>query len=79
MTGPRTPTVDGKVLYVLNVHGDLFSLETESGAKRWSFNILEKFRGECPEWKISESPLVVGDKLICTPEGPTPPWSPWTS
>ena len=69
--GPRgTPTIDGDVLYALNVHGDLYCLETASGKKRWSMNILEKFQGKNPEWKISESPLVVGDRLIVTPGGP---------
>ena len=68
--GPRgTPTIDGKVLYALGGRGDLACLELETGKKVWSINILSEFDADNPEWGISESPLVVGEKLIVTPGG----------
>ena len=68
--GPRgTPTVEGDVLYAIGAHGDLACMETASGKVRWAINILEKFGASNTEWGISESPLIVGDRLVCTPGG----------
>jgi outer membrane protein assembly factor BamB len=68
--GPRgTPTVDGDLLYAIGAHGDLASVETASGKVRWAANILEKFGADNIGWGISESPLIVGDRLIVTPGG----------
>jgi len=68
--GPRgTPTIDGKVLYALGGNGDLACLELETGKKVWSINILAEFKADNPGWGISESPLIVGEKLIVTPGG----------
>ncbi|HQR42220.1 MAG TPA: PQQ-binding-like beta-propeller repeat protein, partial [Gemmatales bacterium] len=39
------------------------------GSERWKLNILEEFGGENIGWGISESPLVLNDKLIVTPGG----------
>lgn len=68
--GPRcTPTIDGEVLYALGSQGDLQCLNVHDGSERWKVNILETYGGENIIWGISESPLVVGDKLIVTPGG----------
>src|SRR6516164_4179204 len=62
-----TPTVDGDVLYALGVSGDLVCLETAGGVKRWHKNLPRDFGGTVGGWKYSESPLIDGDKLLCTP------------
>lgn len=68
--GPRgTPTIDGDTVYVLGANGDLAALETSNGNKKWNLNILETFGGRNIQWGISESVLIDGDKLICTPGG----------
>jgi prepilin-type processing-associated H-X9-DG protein len=69
--GPRcTPTVDGAVLYALGTEGDLVCLETASGKLRWRKSLVRDFGGQMMSmWKFSESPLVDGEKLICTPGG----------
>jgi outer membrane protein assembly factor BamB len=68
--GPRsTPTVDGDRLYVLGGSGDLTALEAASGKKIWSINLVSKFGGENPYWGYSESPLVIGDRLIVNAGG----------
>ena len=68
--GPRsTPTiVDGQV-YVLGGHGDLSCLNAQNGQIVWQKNILDDFQGGNITWGISESVLVDGDKVICTPGG----------
>ena len=69
--GPRcTPTVDGKSLYAIGTEGDLVCLDVESGQLRWAKNFVNDFQGKfMAVWKFSESPLVDGDRLICTPGG----------
>lgn len=69
--GPRgTPTVDGQNLYALGGNGDLSCLDSRTGRVIWTMNILEKFGGENPTWGISESPLVMGDKVLVNAGGP---------
>jgi outer membrane protein assembly factor BamB len=64
-----TPTVDGAVLYALGSNGDLACLETESGKIRWTKNLMDDFGGKPGKWAYSESPLVDGDLVVCTPGG----------
>jgi outer membrane protein assembly factor BamB len=69
--GPRgTPTVDGDRLYALGGNGDLSCLNTRSGQIVWTMNILKKFGGSNPKWGISESPLVIGEKILVNAGGP---------
>jgi outer membrane protein assembly factor BamB len=66
-SGPRaTPTVDGDRLYILNQHGDLVCFSTD-GKEVWRTDYVKDLGGIVPVWGFSESPLVDGDKLICTP------------
>jgi outer membrane protein assembly factor BamB len=68
--GPRcTPTVDGQLLFALGPHGDLVCLRTANGKELWRRNLRDEFGGAVPNWGFSESPLVDGDKLVCTPGG----------
>lgn len=64
-----TTTADGDLLYVLGSDGDLVCLETEAGTVRWQKNLQRDFAGKYGEWAYSESPLVDGDTLVCTPGG----------
>ena len=69
--GPRgTPTVDGGTLYALGGSGDLSALDARTGRVIWTMNVLQKFGGENITWGISESPLVVGEKLLVNAGGP---------
>lgn len=66
-----TPTVDGDLVYCLGSDGDLVCLETASGAVRWKKQLKTDFGGVMGWWAYSESPLIDGDLLICTPGGRT--------
>jgi outer membrane protein assembly factor BamB len=78
--GPNaTPTVDGKRLFALGSQGELVCVETQGGKEVWRKNLPKQLGAEVnpegggPEkmgWGFSWSPLVDGDKLICTPGGP---------
>ncbi|RMG34516.1 MAG: polyvinylalcohol dehydrogenase [Planctomycetota bacterium] len=68
--GPRsTPTIDGDRLYALGASGDLSCAELATGRVLWRRNILRDFGGRNITWGISESVLIDGDRLICTPGG----------
>ena len=68
--GPRgTPTVDGKHVYALGANGDLVCAKSDSGDVVWRMNILQEFDGRNIQWGISESVLIDGDVLVCTPGG----------
>jgi outer membrane protein assembly factor BamB len=66
-SGPRgTPTVDGDRIFILSQHGDLVCYTTE-GKEVWRLDYIKDLKGIVPVWGFSESPLVDGDRLICTP------------
>lgn len=69
--GPRcTPTVDGDRVYVIGPHGDLVCLAAANGKEIWHRNLKSDFGGRMHSgWGYSESPLVDGDRLVCTPGG----------
>ncbi len=64
-----TPTVDGERLYALGLGGDLACMQVKDGKVLWRHNLVRDFGGEIPAWRYNESPLIDGDKLICTPGG----------
>jgi len=69
--GPRgTPTIDGDRVYALGGNGDLSALDASTGKIIWTKNILSEFGGSNIEWGISESPLVLDDKLLVNAGGP---------
>jgi outer membrane protein assembly factor BamB len=64
-----TAAVDGELLYALGSDGDLVCLETAGGKVRWQKNLRTDFGGKPHIWAYSESPLIDGEKVICTPGG----------
>ncbi len=64
-----TPTVDGASLYALGSDGDLACLDSATGQARWRKNLRANFGGKPGIWAYSESPLIDGDVLVCTPGG----------
>jgi outer membrane protein assembly factor BamB len=69
--GRSTPTVEGEVLYALGSDGDLVCMELNQGKIRWQKNLQTDFGGKPGTWAYSESPLIDGSALICTPGGET--------
>lgn len=68
--GPRsTPTVDGELVYAVGQYGEIVCLQAASGAKAWAKSFVTDLGGKVPEWGYSESPLLAGDKILCTPGG----------
>ena len=68
--GPRgTPTVSGSQLYAYGASGDLSALDAASGKVLWKVNVLQKFGGSNIQWGLSESPLVLQDRIIVNAGG----------
>lgn len=68
--GPScTPTVDGDRLYVVGLTGEISCVNTTDGKVVWHKSMANDFGGRSPMWAFRESPLVDGDKVICTPGG----------
>jgi outer membrane protein assembly factor BamB len=68
--GPRaTPTVDADRLITFGSSGDLSSVEAATGKVFWKINLLEKFGGSNLRWGLSESPLVLSDRILVSPGG----------
>jgi outer membrane protein assembly factor BamB len=68
--GPRsTPTVDEDRVYTVGGIGMLHCIDAKTGDKRWSKDLLKEFKAPTPQWGISFSPLVDGERLIVCPGG----------
>jgi outer membrane protein assembly factor BamB len=68
--GPAcTPTVDGERLYVEGLGGNVACLRVKDGKIIWQISMTDDFGGRVPRWSYRESPLIDGEKVICTPGG----------
>ena len=65
-----TPTIEGNYLYLESGRGKVFCLNASNSQKIWSVNLLKKFYAKNINWGMTESLLIDGDHLICTPGGP---------
>lgn len=63
-----TPTYSNGKLFLVSGQGDMVCIGKD-GKIIWSLNYFQKYNAEVPMFGISESPLVVDDKVIGTPGG----------
>ena len=63
-----TPTVYGGKIFLVSGSGELTCVST-NGKLLWTVNVFEKYKSPVPRFGISESPLVVDNKVIVTPGG----------
>lgn len=63
-----TPTVDGGLVYALGRDGHLVAVDVTTGKIAWQKDFPKDFGGSMMSgWGYSESPLIDGDRLVCTP------------
>jgi len=69
--GPRgAVTVDGDRLYLIRGGGQIHCLQAADGKMLWQKDFTSDFGGELQSrWGFSESPLVEGNLVVCTPGG----------
>ncbi|MBM3979467.1 MAG: polyvinylalcohol dehydrogenase [Planctomycetes bacterium] len=66
--GPSgTPTVVGGKVYAVSSKGKLARLDAKTGKIEWQVDFVKDFSGSVPSWGYTESPLIDGDHVICTP------------
>lgn len=63
-----TPTYSDGRLFVISGKGEL-SCITRDGKIAWTVDYYQKYQAQVPRFGISESPLVVDNKVIATPGG----------
>jgi len=67
--GPRgTPAVDGDRVYAISGVGDVVCINIADGKLVWK-NSLVALGGDQPKWGYTESVLVDGNRVLCTPGG----------
>ena len=64
-----TPTVAGDRVYLMSANGVVACFDT-AGKKVWSVDIAKQFKAKQVKWGLTESLLVDGDRIFCTPGGP---------
>jgi outer membrane protein assembly factor BamB len=65
-----TPTIDGSSVFALTASGLLLCCDAETGEKLWHKSLSSDFGGKkADQWGYSESVLVDGDLVVCTPGG----------
>lgn len=64
-----TPTVDGDRIYVLTGMDMLVCFHAITGEKLWEVNVHEVYKSHWDMFGVSESILLVEDKVIVTPGG----------
>jgi outer membrane protein assembly factor BamB len=69
-TGSRsTPLVVDDVVYLESGMGVVYCFNASTGEIIWSLDLLKEFNAENITWGMSESLLLDGNNLICTPGG----------
>lgn len=67
--GPRsTPTIDSGKVYAMSGKGNLVCLNAADGKEVWRVS-MDTLGGKVPGWGYTESPLVDGNMVVCTPGG----------
>jgi len=64
-----TPVYNNGKVYTVSRVGMVHCLDAKTGAKVWVKNIITDFGGQRPQWDLSMSALVDGDKVILCPGG----------
>lgn len=64
-----TPVVEDNRVYVQSGTGEVSCINRENGESIWKVDVDEKFNAEYHNWGNSETPLIIDDKVICSPGG----------
>jgi len=68
--GPRgTPAVDGDQVFTISGHGKVVAASVKDGKVLWSKSLIDDLGGKLPGWGYTESLLVEGGVVYCTPGG----------
>src|SRR5690606_17172631 len=63
-------SVDGDRIYAISSDGNIVCLNREDGSLIWKRSFVDDWNGTMMSiWGFSESPLIDGDRVLCTPGG----------
>lgn len=62
-------TIEDNRVYILSGQGNLICFEYSDGDIIWELDVDKTFGSEWHSWGVSESILIVDDKVICSPGG----------
>lgn len=63
-----TPTVFGDKIYLMSARGQAVCIDKD-GSRIWSVDLVAEFGARNLQWGMTESLLVDGDRVFCTPGG----------
>ena len=66
-----TPTVVDEMVYLESGNGSLHCMNAQNGETLWSVDFFKDFQADSIQFGFSESLVVEGDKIYCTPGGKT--------
>ncbi len=66
-----TPTIARDLAYMLTGNGRLVCLDLKTGKEKWNKDLFTQLDGANITWGVTESLLVEGEVLFCTPGGKT--------
>lgn len=64
-----TPVIDGNWLYMYSGKGVLYAFDAMAGTLHWKKELFNETDGENIKWGVTETPLVDGDLIFCSPGG----------
>ena len=64
-----SPTVVDNLLYIMNGYGELFCYDLNSKSLKWDKKLHSEFDGNNIRWGVTETLVVDGNKIYCTPGG----------
>ena len=63
------PTIVNEMIYVTSGLGNLYCFNRNTGEKVWSVDMINDLHGTFPLFGFSESVIIEGEKVFCTPGG----------
>ena len=64
-----TPVIVGGLLYMLSGNGLLVCMDSNDGSINWKKDMFKELGGRNIQWGVTETLVVDGDKIYCTPGG----------
>ncbi len=64
-----TPTYNDGIVYHLDEVIQLAAFDSKTGKQLWTHDLREEFDAKEPQWGYSESVMIEGDRLYCSPGG----------
>ena len=66
-----TPTVVDDLVYVCSGNGRIACFESQTGKEKWAVEMISELKGRIPDFGYSESLLIDGEVVYCSPGGAT--------